>query len=34
LWTADRIYRGIAKRIPHAEEAEFDGRGLDMAIWL
>ena len=34
LWTADRIYRGIAKRIPHTEEAEFDGRGLDMAIWL
>lgn len=34
LWTADRIYRGIAKRIPHTEEAEFDLRGLDMAIWL
>jgi predicted RNase H-like nuclease len=33
LWTAERIYRGIATRIPQAEQAEFDGRGLDMAIW-
>jgi predicted RNase H-like nuclease len=34
LWTANRIYRGIAKRIPQAEQAESDARGLDMAIWL
>jgi predicted RNase H-like nuclease len=34
LWTANRIYRGVAKRLPAAEHAEFDGRGLDMAIWL
>ena len=34
LWTAERIYRGIARRIPNAEEPEYDERGLDMAIWL
>ena len=34
LWTANRIYCGVAKRIPQAEHAEFNGRGLDMAIWL
>jgi predicted RNase H-like nuclease len=34
LWTAERIYRGIARRIPKAEESEHDGRGLDMAIWF
>jgi predicted RNase H-like nuclease len=34
LWTANRIYRGVAKRIPQAEQAEFDRRGLDAAIWL
>jgi predicted RNase H-like nuclease len=31
LWTAERIYRGIAKRLP--DESERDARGLDMAIW-
>jgi predicted RNase H-like nuclease len=34
LWTAERIYRGTAKRIPDAEESERDERGLDMAIWF
>ena len=34
LWTANRIYDGVAKRLPQAEQAEFDGHGLDMAIWL
>lgn len=34
LWTAERIYRSIAKRIPSAEKPEHDERGLDMAIWL
>lgn len=34
LWTAERICRGVARRIPHAEEQEYDGRGLDMAIWF
>jgi predicted RNase H-like nuclease len=32
LWTAGRIYRGIAKRIPDFPEC--DSRGLDMAIWF
>ena len=32
LWTAERIYRGIAKRIPATIEC--DGRGLDMAMWF
>jgi predicted RNase H-like nuclease len=32
LWTAERIYRGDAKRIP--ETTEYDSRGLDMAIWF
>ena len=32
LWTAERIYRGIAKRLP--DEPERDERGLDMAIWF
>ena len=31
LWTAERIYRGEAKRIPPIIER--DPRGLDMAIW-
>jgi predicted RNase H-like nuclease len=31
LWTAERIYRGIAKRIPAI--IEYDTRGLDMAMW-
>src|SRR4029079_5896028 len=34
LWTAERIYRGIAKRLPSAEKPEHDERGLDMAIWF
>ena len=34
LWTAERIYRGTAKRIPSAGEPEHDERGLDMAIWI
>jgi predicted RNase H-like nuclease len=34
LWTAERIYRGVAKRMPEPEQAELDERGLDMAIWL
>jgi predicted RNase H-like nuclease len=32
LWTAERIYRGTAKRIPAVPER--DVRGLDMAIWF
>jgi predicted RNase H-like nuclease len=32
LWTAGRIYRGAAKRIPTMIER--DARGLDMAIWF
>jgi hypothetical protein len=28
LWTAERIYRGAAKRIPSAGEPEHDQRGL------
>jgi predicted RNase H-like nuclease len=32
LWTAERIYRGKAKRIPPIVEC--DARGLDMAIWI
>jgi predicted RNase H-like nuclease len=32
LWTAERIYRGIAKRVPATIEC--DGRGLDMAMWF
>ena len=32
LWTAERIYRGDAKRIP--ETIEYDSRGLDMAMWF
>jgi predicted RNase H-like nuclease len=32
LWTAERIYRGTAKRIP--PEPDRDERGLDMAIWI
>jgi predicted RNase H-like nuclease len=32
LWTAERIYRGTAKRIPPVPEC--DARGLDMAIWF
>ena len=31
LWTAERIYRGTAKRIPAMIEC--DPRGLDMAMW-
>jgi predicted RNase H-like nuclease len=31
LWTAERIYRGTAKRIPAIIER--DARGLDMAMW-
>jgi len=31
LWTAERIHRGTAKRIPAIIEC--DVRGLDMAIW-
>jgi predicted RNase H-like nuclease len=34
LWTAERIYRGTAKRIPSADEPQQDQRGLDMAIWF
>jgi predicted RNase H-like nuclease len=34
LWTAGRIYRGTAKRLPSAEKLERDEHGLDMAIWL
>jgi predicted RNase H-like nuclease len=34
LWTAERIHRGTAKRIPSAGEPEHDERGLDMAIWF
>lgn len=34
LWTAERIYRGEAKRLPLAEEREQDARGLDVAIWF
>jgi predicted RNase H-like nuclease len=32
LWTAERILRGNAKRVPHLQE--FDTRGLDMAMWV
>ena len=32
LWTAERIYRGVAKRIPAMIER--DSRGLDMAMWF
>jgi predicted RNase H-like nuclease len=32
LWTAERIYKGTAKRIP--EIVERDSRGLDMAMWF
>jgi predicted RNase H-like nuclease len=32
LWTAERIYRGTAKRFPPIPEC--DARGLDMAIWF
>jgi predicted RNase H-like nuclease len=32
LWTAERIYRGVAKRIPPVPDR--DERGLDMAIWI
>jgi predicted RNase H-like nuclease len=32
LWTADRIYRGIARRLP--DKTERDERGLDIAIWF
>ena len=32
LWTATRIYRGTAQRIPATVER--DSRGLDMAIWF
>jgi predicted RNase H-like nuclease len=32
LWTAERIYRGTAKRIPAMVEC--DVRGLDMALWF
>jgi predicted RNase H-like nuclease len=31
LWTAERIYRGDAERIP--DTVHLDVRGLDMAIW-
>jgi predicted RNase H-like nuclease len=34
LWTAERIYRGSARRIPSAEKPEYDEGGLDMAIWF
>ena len=34
LWTAERIYRGTAKRIPSTDKPERDERGLDMAIWF
>lgn len=34
LWTAERIHRGVAKRIPSSEKPEHDERGLDMAIWF
>jgi predicted RNase H-like nuclease len=34
LWTAERIYRGVAKRLPRAEKLERDKHGLDMAIWF
>jgi predicted RNase H-like nuclease len=32
LWTAERILRGKAKRVPLLQE--FDTRGLDMAMWF
>jgi predicted RNase H-like nuclease len=32
LWTAERIHRGTAKRVPDLNE--FDARGLDMAMWF
>jgi predicted RNase H-like nuclease len=32
LWTAERICRGTAKRVPSLKE--FDARGLDMAMWF
>ena len=32
LWTAERVIRGIAMRIP--ETIERDSRGLDMAMWF
>jgi predicted RNase H-like nuclease len=32
LWTAERIYKGTAKRIPKIVER--DSRGLDMAMWF
>jgi predicted RNase H-like nuclease len=32
LWTAERIYRGTAKRIPTVVER--DTHGLDMAMWF
>jgi predicted RNase H-like nuclease len=34
LWTAARIYNGVAKRLPNAEKLERDEHGLDMAIWI
>ena len=34
LWTAERIYRGTAKRIPSDGEQEHGKRGLDIAIWF
>jgi predicted RNase H-like nuclease len=34
LWTAERIYRGTAKRFPSADKLERNEHGLDMAIWL
>jgi predicted RNase H-like nuclease len=34
LWTAERIYRGAAKRLPSAEKPECDEHSLDMAIWF
>jgi predicted RNase H-like nuclease len=32
LWTAERIYRGTARRIPAM--IEYDPRGLDKAMWF
>jgi predicted RNase H-like nuclease len=32
LWTAERIHRGVAKRVPNPGEC--DALGLDMAIWF
>ena len=34
LWTAERISRGIARRLPSDGKPEHDARGLDMAIWF